>query len=67
MSKKVTEEPEYILLTKGYTIKSWYLKGNERSRGDALLEFSKDGNIIAEKIIPAYKLYDLDYISDILE
>lgn len=41
----------------GYTVRASYLK--EPNAGDALIEISKDGNVVRRFTFPAYKIWNI--------
>ncbi len=68
MREKENDKPEFDLNDRGFNVKCWYVKNTEKSRGDALVEIRKDGELIREFIYPAYKIYNIAaHFSDIVD
>ena len=55
-SKLVIEKVAYNDEIDGYNFKATYLKKPE---GEALIEISKDGNILKEFLFPSYKIWNI--------
>lgn len=62
------QKPEFEVNDRGYTAKAFYLKNTETSKGDALIQISKDGKIVREFLFPAYKIWNISaHFSDIVD
>ena len=55
--KKKHESPLYDITHRGYNVKAWYLEDTLESRGDALIEVRRGGDLLREFVCPAYKVY----------
>ena len=58
-------DPQFDLDDRGYNVKAWYLKDSKR---DALIELTKDGNLLRRFLFPAYKIWNISaHFSDIVD
>lgn len=57
--QKESEKPLFDMSDRGFNIRAWYLVNTEESKGDALVEVSRDNKIVRQFIFPAYKVYNL--------
>ena len=61
-------EPLFDIKDRGYNVKAWYLKDTENSKGDSLVEITKEGKIIKSFIYPSYKIYNIAaHFKDIID
>lgn len=62
------QKPEFEVNDRGYTAKAFYLKNTETSKGDALIQISKDDKIVREFLFPGYKIWNIAaHFSDIVD
>lgn len=57
--KKKKQEPLFSIDDRGFNVKAWYLEDSKESKGDALVEITKDGKLLREFLYPAYKIYNI--------
>jgi hypothetical protein len=63
-----TEQPLFDLDDRGFNVKAWYLKDSEESKGDALVEIRRDGELLRQFLFPAYKIYNISaHFGDIVD
>lgn len=66
--EKETEKPEFDINDRGFNVKAWHLKNTETSKGDALIEITRDGELLRRFSFPAYKIYNIAaHFSDIVD
>lgn len=67
----MTREKEKLvfdIIDRGYNAKAWYLKDTQESKGDALIEISKDGILLRQFLFPSYKIWNISaHFSDIVD
>ena len=60
--------PLFDINDRGFNVKAWHLKNTEDSKGDALVEITKEGKIIKSFIYPSYKIYNIAaHFKDIID
>lgn len=60
MTKRVKEgNPLFDMTDRGYNVKAWYVEDIPESKGDALVEITKDDQPLRSFIFPAYKIYNI--------
>ena len=63
--EKEKENPEFSIDDRGYNVKAWYLK---EPAGDALIEITKNGDMLRRFTFPAYKIFNIAaHFSDIVD
>ena len=57
--KKTSEKPEFDIEDRGYRARAWYVENIPESRGDAIVEIQKGGEVIKKFYFPAYKIWNI--------
>ena len=55
--KKEKEEAQFDITDRGYNVKAFYLE--EPMGGEALIQITKDGEMLREFLFPAYKIWNI--------
>jgi len=66
--QKRKEKPVFDINDRGFNAKAWYLIDVPESKGDALIEISKDGELLRQFIFPSYKIWNIAaHFTDIVD